>query len=187
MSLTQKQRFDILERDHFTCRFCGKQAPETALEIDHVKPKSAGGSDDYANLVTACVDCNRGKGDRQIDLSAAPDWNDLVGKFFHRSNPEDGYVDFQGRIVGQLDGGLYVIQFYEWLMGYPNRITTIHSDDFADGTWSFYADAEAMREAHEYGLGVKPRPAPDRNPPEPQRVTVMTVDDLEAMDTDSAR
>lgn len=158
MSLTQQQRFDILERDRFTCRFCGLQAPETQLEIDHVKPKSRGGTDDYSNLVTSCRDCNRGKGDRQVDLSPVVDWGELVGKYFHRNDPEDGYVNNQGRIVGRADGGLYLIQFFDWLVGAPNRITAIHSDDFADGTWSFYAEVDEMIEAHEYNIGVKSRP-----------------------------
>jgi 5-methylcytosine-specific restriction endonuclease McrA len=46
-------RFDILERDSYTCRFCGKRAPETELEVDHIMPRSKGGSDDASNLVTA--------------------------------------------------------------------------------------------------------------------------------------
>jgi 5-methylcytosine-specific restriction endonuclease McrA len=32
------------------------------LEIDHVVPKSRGGTDAESNLVAACEDCNRGKG-----------------------------------------------------------------------------------------------------------------------------
>lgn len=59
--MTKKLRFDILERDGFTCNYCGLVAEEIDLEIDHVHPKSQGGSDDPDNLVTACSDCNRGK------------------------------------------------------------------------------------------------------------------------------
>ena len=33
------------------------------LEVDHVHPRSKGGSDSEDNLVTACFDCNQGKKD----------------------------------------------------------------------------------------------------------------------------
>jgi 5-methylcytosine-specific restriction endonuclease McrA len=32
------------------------------LEVDHIVPKSLGGTDDESNLVTSCLRCNRGKG-----------------------------------------------------------------------------------------------------------------------------
>lgn len=33
-------------------------------EIDHIIPKSRGGSDNLSNLVPSCVDCNQSKGDK---------------------------------------------------------------------------------------------------------------------------
>lgn len=56
-------RFAILERDDFTCQYCGATAPSVPLEVDHRIPVAAGGTDDWDNLVTACWPCNRGKGD----------------------------------------------------------------------------------------------------------------------------
>lgn len=35
-----------------------------ALVIDHVRPVSQGGSDDFDNLAASCVECNIGKSDR---------------------------------------------------------------------------------------------------------------------------
>ena len=54
-------RFAVLRRDQFTCRYCGCQAPNVQLEVDHLLPVSQGGDDAIGNLVTACWDCNRGK------------------------------------------------------------------------------------------------------------------------------
>lgn len=66
--LTKKQRFTILKRDNFTCRYCGRKTPEVILEIDHIVPVSKGGTNDLNNLVTSCRDCNRGKGaDYEVD------------------------------------------------------------------------------------------------------------------------
>lgn len=56
-------RFEVFERDRFTCQYCGGKAPNVELEIDHVIPLSAGGSDDVLNLKAACTSCNRGKAD----------------------------------------------------------------------------------------------------------------------------
>lgn len=62
MKLSKTGRFRILARDRFTCRYCGRCAPEVVLEVDHVHPRSEGGSNDEDNLVSACHDCNSGKG-----------------------------------------------------------------------------------------------------------------------------
>lgn len=59
-------RFEVFKRDAFTCRYCGKKSPEAILEVDHVVPLSGGGTDDIENLVTACYECNRGKGARLL-------------------------------------------------------------------------------------------------------------------------
>ena len=58
-------RFKILQRDNFKCQYCGRSAKDGAiLEIDHIVPKSKGGTDDPENLITACRECNRGKGNK---------------------------------------------------------------------------------------------------------------------------
>lgn len=60
-------RFRVLTRDKFTCRYCGAAAPSVALHVDHIMPKSKGGLDHHANLITACSDCNAGKRDIILD------------------------------------------------------------------------------------------------------------------------
>lgn len=62
MAISKRLRFEVFKRDNFTCVYCGRQAPEVVLEADHRQPRSQGGKDVIANLVTACFDCNRGKG-----------------------------------------------------------------------------------------------------------------------------
>jgi len=62
MPITKKIRFEVFKRDNFTCRYCGRKTPEVILEVDHIIPVSKGGTDDFENLITACFECNRGKG-----------------------------------------------------------------------------------------------------------------------------
>lgn len=66
-SLSKKIRFEVFKRDKFTCVYCGRKAPDVILEVDHIKPVAKGGDNSIANLVTSCIDCNRGK--RDIPLS----------------------------------------------------------------------------------------------------------------------
>lgn len=60
------KRFKVLMRDGFKCRYCGKSADEKELEVDHIIPRSRGGSSDLSNLVTSCFECNRGKRDKSL-------------------------------------------------------------------------------------------------------------------------
>ena len=70
-ALSKRVRFEIFKRDKFTCRYCGSIPPQVVLEIDHVVAVVDGGTNDPANLVTACFNCNRGKG--CAPLSEAPE------------------------------------------------------------------------------------------------------------------
>lgn len=58
MAVSKRLRFEILRRDNHTCRYCGAKDD---LTIDHVTPEALGGTNDPANLVAACADCNAGK------------------------------------------------------------------------------------------------------------------------------
>lgn len=66
VALSKKTRFEIFKRDGFTCRYCGKQPPDTVLEVDHINPVANGGDNDPLNLITSCFDCNRGKADKEL-------------------------------------------------------------------------------------------------------------------------
>jgi len=70
IQLPKRIRFEIFKRDSFACQYCGKRAPDVTLEVDHVVPVSRGGTNEILNLITACVDCNSGKSNRQLDDSS---------------------------------------------------------------------------------------------------------------------
>jgi predicted transcriptional regulator len=56
--ISQKTRYQILQRDGFRCILCGSKE---FLEIDHIIPRCSGGTNDLTNLRTLCHDCNIGK------------------------------------------------------------------------------------------------------------------------------
>ena len=57
-------RYEVLKRAVFRCELCGASAEDRALEVDHIAPRSAGGSDDLSNLQALCYSCNAMKRDR---------------------------------------------------------------------------------------------------------------------------
>jgi ribosomal protein L17 len=65
-TITKKLRFEIFKRDSFTCQYCGRAAPDVILQADHIQPVAKDGDTDITNLITACVDCNQGKSDREL-------------------------------------------------------------------------------------------------------------------------
>lgn len=55
-------RAAIMLRDAYTCQYCGATPGQSWLTVDHVVPRSRGGSHDWENLATACTRCNQKKG-----------------------------------------------------------------------------------------------------------------------------
>jgi len=51
----------IYKRDGYQCVYCGSHRN---LTLDHVIPKSRGGTNEWTNLVTSCQKCNLKKADR---------------------------------------------------------------------------------------------------------------------------
>jgi hypothetical protein len=81
-SISESLRWRIWERDNFKCHYCGWCQ---FLTVDHRIPVSRGGTDDESNLVTACEDCNRSKGNMsEEDFKAA--WR-MGTEFCMWSNP----------------------------------------------------------------------------------------------------
>jgi 5-methylcytosine-specific restriction endonuclease McrA len=54
----------LLEKWGRKCAYCG--AEHAPLTIDHIHPKSRGGSDRVSNLTLACFPCNQRKGNRDV-------------------------------------------------------------------------------------------------------------------------
>lgn len=67
-----KQRFRIFVRDNFRCQYCSKKFGAADLTLDHIQPRSKGGSDESENLATSCKPCNQRKGNRNPDEARMP-------------------------------------------------------------------------------------------------------------------
>lgn len=67
--ISQRVRFEIYERDGWLCQICGEEVPRNvdpwsaeAATLDHIVPRSRGGSDDPSNLRLASRSCNSKRG-----------------------------------------------------------------------------------------------------------------------------
>jgi len=49
----------VFARDDWTCQYCGARSN---LTVDHVIPRSKGGSSNWENIVASCAPCNLRKG-----------------------------------------------------------------------------------------------------------------------------
>jgi 5-methylcytosine-specific restriction endonuclease McrA len=78
-------RRNVSKRDHYTCQYCGAQPGVEELTIDHIVPRSLGGTSSWTNCVAACVPCNARKADRTPEqagmrlrrLPTRPEWKPL--------------------------------------------------------------------------------------------------------------
>lgn len=91
--ISRAVRETVYQRDRLICVYCGRlcrdvrpkpgrRHPKDGATVDHVVPKSQGGNNSPANLVTACWTCNHLKGDKTVfaprgkhpTSPAYPDW-----------------------------------------------------------------------------------------------------------------
>jgi hypothetical protein len=71
--VSKSLREQTREQFGFKCGYCGVSEAESGgeLEIDHYQPMSHGGTEEPANLVYACVTCNRFKSDYWPEAEAS--------------------------------------------------------------------------------------------------------------------
>ena len=65
--IAKDKRMAIYLRDGMACAYCGSGLEDGAqLTLDHLTPRSHGGTHAETNLVTCCQKCNSVRGDRDL-------------------------------------------------------------------------------------------------------------------------
>lgn len=70
MALSATKRTLVYSKTGLRCWYCGYEPQHTSVDyltIDHVIPKTYGGSDRTENLVPACRSCNSSKGNKGLE------------------------------------------------------------------------------------------------------------------------
>ncbi len=65
-------RRNIYKRDKYTCQYCNARPKSEELTIDHIVPRSQGGTSNWENCVLACLDCNARKANRTPERANMP-------------------------------------------------------------------------------------------------------------------
>lgn len=66
-------RFQVLKESGGRCALCGITKNDSPLDVDHIIPRSRGGSNELANLQVLCAKCNRTKGNKDdTDFKSLP-------------------------------------------------------------------------------------------------------------------
>lgn len=72
-------RRNVFIRDNYTCQYCGEQKNISELTYDHIVPKShktkfknKQEATSWLNIVTACKQCNRRKGNKTPEQAGMP-------------------------------------------------------------------------------------------------------------------
>ncbi len=82
----ERLRFRILNRDDFTCRYCGDSPLKSiicTLHVDHIKAISHFGTNAETNLIAVCQVCNYGK----LNFDLTPDARRKVDEYTSSSKP----------------------------------------------------------------------------------------------------
>lgn len=63
-NLVAFNRRNLFKRDGYTCQYCNARPGSEELTIDHILPRSRGGTSTWENCVLACLQCNKRKADK---------------------------------------------------------------------------------------------------------------------------
>lgn len=103
--VSKRIRFEVFKRDSFRCQYCGRTPPEVVLEIDHITPKTDGGQENVHNYVTACFDCNRGKGSIKLE-SVPPSLQDNIAQQKEKRKQLKAYNKFLQELQEEMEGAI---------------------------------------------------------------------------------
>ena len=95
-------RVNIYARDKYRCQYCATKLQISELTYDHVLPRAQGGRTTWTNIVTACEDCNRRKGNRTPEQArmplltrpVRPTWVPVMTIRLHRDGAPQAWRDY---------------------------------------------------------------------------------------------
>jgi hypothetical protein len=114
-----------------------KQDLERALSSVFVSPNEADRNMEPANVVDGLYAVAGAIRSASTDL--------LTNRWFH--SRKDGKINWQGRILGKVREGRYLVQLYSWLDGGPTNQKIVAVEEMDD--WDFYDSDKDMNWAYE--------------------------------------
>ena len=100
-------RVRVRQRARDRCEYCTlhqEDSPLASLQIEHIRPRKHGGTDDLGNLALACIDCNLHKGPNLSGID--PETGKVVELFNPRVQDWVDHFEWNGiHIYGRTDTG----------------------------------------------------------------------------------
>lgn len=96
-------RFRVLKESGGRCALCGVTKDDSPLDVDHIIPRSRGGSNDIANLQILCAKCNRTKGNKDETDFKLTSSNKAEGCLFCSNEITDRIIEENGSVVAIKD------------------------------------------------------------------------------------
>lgn len=120
-------RFNVLKRAKHRCELCGVSADDRALDVDHILPKSKGGSDEELNLQALCSLCNQNKGNRDSE-----DLRDIGKQYAERDSSCVFCSEAPARAISENELALAFLDAYPVTEGHTLIIPKRHVADYFD-------------------------------------------------------
>ena len=147
----------VFHQNQHRCFYCGEQGKP--LTLDHIIPKSRGGTDRVANLTTACLKCNQQK-DNQLPeefLAETPDkLRELLGQNLRRSYRDATWLNtLMPFLIGSLeDLGNPVEQTNSALIGWNRKQMQLPKTHYHDA--AVLGNCRSLSEMPELVAHIKP-------------------------------
>jgi 5-methylcytosine-specific restriction endonuclease McrA len=107
-----KIRAEVRSRANNACEYCHlhqDDSPLASLHVEHIIPKTHGGSDELDNLALACIDCNLHKGPNLTGID--PETNELTALFHPRQQQWNDHFEWSGiHLIGRTATGRTTIR-----------------------------------------------------------------------------
>lgn len=127
------RRNECVERQASVCLYCGTTIGLLTCELDHIVPRSGGGSSRRDNLVAVCRSCNAAKGREPLAVFAA-----------RAGNPQISVAKAQERVRGWERSGLTLKSFRRLQSEVRERLELTEDDEIDER--SLESTAYAARE-----------------------------------------
>ena len=122
-SIPDSLRYRVLKESGGRCALCGATKKERPLDVDHIKPRSKGGKNEYDNLQVLCSKCCRSEGNKDnTDFR-----DDLIETAV---DCPFCYHQLQGMIVAEYDSVFAIEDRYPVSKGHYLIIPKRHSVDY---------------------------------------------------------
>lgn len=103
---------------------------------------------EYDNLQVLCAACHQSEHNDKKSPLLVGGKTVIEKKFFHSIGVE-GYVKWQGQVLGHVQDGYYLVQCYSWMDGDPTNCEIVPFSSMVG--WMFYCTADEMNHSYEYG------------------------------------